>query len=212
MFKKLSLLALLVGAIVPAGTASARDLGDTWSKERFQIRGRIIDVLADGDGVVTGTNLQTDVEFAVVPEVDLTYFFTRNIAAELIAATSKHDMDAGTLDVGSAWILPPTVTLQYHFTPDSAFSPYIGAGLNYSMFYGEDADAGFNNLDVDGGFGWAVQAGFDYWLNDNWGLNVDAKYIDLDVDVDVNMGSTPLTAKDVELDPWILGAGVSYRF
>lgn len=193
--------------------AMAQEGTDWLSKERFQLRGRVIGVLPEGDGVVNGTTLQTDVGDAITPEVDVTYFFTNNIAAELIAATAHHEIHAGTLNVGNTWILPPTVTLQYHFTPDSKFSPYVGAGINYSLFYGEDEGTGFTSLDVDGGFGFAVQAGFDYWLSEKWGLNIDAKYIDLDVDVDTNLGgTTPLSANDVELNPLIVGAGVSYRF
>ena len=141
--------------------------------------------------------------------MDVTYFFTKNIAAELIAATAEHTISAGGNTLGDAWILPPTLTLQYHFQPDEKFSPYVGAGLNYSMFYGEDDAAGFNNLDVDGGIGYAVQAGFDYWLNDNWGVNADIKYVDLNVDVRVN---NSLSADDVKLDPVIVGIGTSYRF
>ena len=200
-------------AVTALGTAAeAGDLGDTWSKERFQIRARAIHIGADGDGRVTQNGLKTDVGNAVTPEIDITYFFTDNIAAELIAATAQHEIDAGHLNLGEAWILPPTLTLQYHFQPDSKFSPYIGAGLNYSLFYGEDDGNGFNGLDVDGGVGYALQAGFDYWLNDHWGLNADVKYINLDVDVDVNLGATALDAKNVDLDPWIIGIGTSYRF
>ena len=88
----------------------------------------------------------------------------------------------------------------------------MGVGLNYSYFYGEDDGTGFNNLDVEGGVGLAVQAGMDYWLNDHWGLNLDVKYVDLNVDVDVNLGGAALAADDVDLNPWIIGAGVSYRF
>ncbi len=215
MKKQLLVTALLGGVALGAlsAPAMAQEGTDWLSKERFQLRGRVIGVLPDGDGVVTGTALRTDVGDAITPEVDVTYFLTNNIAAELIAATAHHEIHAGTLNVGNTWILPPTVTLQYHFTPDSQFSPYIGAGINYSMFYGEDEGTGFTDLDVDGGFGFAVQAGFDYWLSENWGLNVDAKYIDLDVDVDTNLGgNTPLSADDVELNPLIVGAGVSYRF
>lgn len=187
--------------------------GTDWlSKERFQLRGRIIDVIADGSGRESVTGLSTDVDHAFTPEFDITYFLTNNVALELIAATSEHTVSAGPNTLGDAWILPPTLTLQYHFTPEKQFSPYVGAGLNYSVFYGEDDAAGFNNLDVDGGFGYAVQAGFDYWINDNWGVNLDAKYVNLDVDVDVNLGATALSADDVDLDPFILGAGVSYRF
>lgn len=209
---KMGLMASAAIVTLSSPAVASDDLGDAWSKERFQIRVRAIDVMADGDGRVTQNGLKTDVEHAITPEVDLTYFFTKNIAAELIAATSQHEVDAGPFNLGEAWILPPTLTLQYHFTPDNAFSPYVGAGLNYSMFYGEEDGNGFNNLDVDGGIGYAVQAGFDYWLNDNWGLNLDAKYINLDVDVDVDLGATHLDADDVDLDPFIIGAGVSYRF
>ena len=209
---KLVLLATAAGLAVST-PAVARDLGDSmWSKERFQIRARGIGILADGDGIVTGTSLETDVGDAYTPEVDVTYFFTPHIAAELIAATAEHEVSAGVNDLGETMILPPTLTLQYHFMPDNAFSPYVGAGLNYSHFYGEEDGTGFNNLDVEGGIGYALQAGFDYWLSENWGLNLDVKYIDLEVDVDVNLGTTPLAADDVDLNPWIIGAGVSYRF
>jgi outer membrane protein len=77
------------------------------------------------------------------------------------------------------------------------------------MFYGEETGKGFTDLDVDGGVGYAAQAGFDYWLNDNWGLNLDVKKIWLDVDASLNNGTI---RADVDLDPWIVGAGVSYRF
>ena len=205
---------LLVATILAGiSTPAVAGEGSDWlSKERFQIRARAIGVIADGDGHESVTSLKTDVDNAYVPEVDLTYFFTDHVAAELIAATAEYSIKAGTNDVGDTWILPPTLTLQYHFTPDNQFSPYIGAGINYSLFYGEDEGTGFNDLDVDGGFGYAVQAGFDYWINDNWGLNFDAKYVDLEVDVDVNLGATALSAHNVDLNPWIIGAGISYRF
>ncbi|AGH98732.1 OmpW/AlkL family protein [Micavibrio aeruginosavorus] len=203
-------LPCLVLLMVP--DALAQEGTDWLSKERFQLRGRVVGVLPDGDGHVSGTALKTDVGDAVTPEVDLTYFLTNAIGLEIIAATAQHEIYANASNLGNTWILPPTVTLQYHFMRDQKFSPYIGAGLNYSWFYGEDDGARFDDLDVSGGFGYALQAGFDYWINDHWGLNFDAKYIDLDVDVDVNSGGTALSADDVELNPFIIGAGVSYRF
>lgn len=207
-----SILAFVAASTFSAGQAAAQEGSPIFAKERFQIRGRIIGVLPDGDGIVTGTTLGTDVDNAYVPEVDLTYFLTNNVSLELIAATAEHTIKAGDNVLGDTWILPPTLTLQYHFMPDSQFSPYVGAGLNYSLFYGESDKSGFTNLDVDGGVGYAVQAGFDYWLDDNWGVNFDVKYVDLDVDVDVMSGSTPLSANDVDLDPFIIGLGVSYKF
>ena len=207
------LLAALLSTVAFTGFAPvsyAEEYKSWMDKERFQIRGRMIGILAKGDGVVDGTSLKTGVDNAYVPEVDLTYFFTKNISAELIAATAKHNVSAGGNKVGDTWILPPTLTLQYHFTPENQFSPYIGAGLNYSLFYGEDSSSPFTKMGVDGGFGYALQAGFDYWINKNWGFNMDVKYIDLNVDVSVNNGA--LHAYDVELNPIVVGAGVSYRF
>ena len=214
MIKKSLALALMTATCLGAVSAPAVAETETdWlAKERFQIRGRLIDVMGDGDGEVTQNGLKTDVGHAITPEVDLSYFLTDHIALELIAATSQHEIDAAHLNLGEAWVLPPTLTLQYHFNRDNTFSPYIGAGINYSLFYGENDGSGFDDLDVDGGFGWAAQVGFDYWLNDNWGLNFDVKYIDVDVDVDVTSGGVPLDARDVDLDPWIVGVGMSYRF
>ena len=145
-----------------------------------------------------------------MPTLGFTYFLTDHISAELIAATTRHKLTHSSgADLGKTWVLPPTLTLQYHFTPDRAFSPYIGAGLNYTMFYSEDTAAGFTDLDVEGGVGYALQVGADYWLNDNWGLNLDVKKLFLNADASLNNGA--ITA-DVDLDPWLIGAGVSYRF
>lgn len=210
---KLALLASVTPAMFAGvSSAEARDVtgADIFAKERFQIRVRALGVMPnDGKGSVNITG-ETDVGDAVTPEVDFTYFFTNNIAAELIAATLQHEIVYNTnTNLGEAWILPPTLTLQYHFQPEQEFSPYFGAGVNYSYFYGEDTGAGFTNLDVDGGFGFAVQAGADYWLNDHWGLNVDVKKLWLDIDGKLNNGAI---TTDIDLDPVIVGVGVSYRF
>jgi len=208
---KILLMVGVAGIAMMKLPAQAKDLGEGYfSKERFQVRLRGIGVFADGNGVVDGTALDTAVDNSFTPEVDITYFFAEHIAAELIAATAQHTVSAGGNDLGDTWILPPTLTLQYHFTPDNKFSPYVGAGLNYSIFYAEDDATGFTDFNVKNGIGVAVQAGFDYWINKNWGLNMDAKYIDLNVDASVNNGA--LNAYDVDINPWIIGAGVSYRF
>ncbi len=210
-FSKLFLLTGVASLAMASLPAQARDLGDgIFAKERFQIRARVIGVFADGDGIVENTTLETDADNAFTPEIDITYFFTQNFAAEIIAGTSHHNVTAGPNKLGDVWALPPTLTLQYHFTPDNKFSPYIGAGINYTIFYAEDTAAGFSDFDVGNGFGLAAQAGFDYWLNDHWGVNFDAKYIDVNVDASVNNGG--LNAYDVDINPWVVGAGVSYRF
>ncbi len=123
---------------------------------------------------------------------------------------SLKNSNLGNLDLGDTMILPPTLTLQYHFTPDNQFSPYLGAGINYTLPYSESAAGGaVTNLKADGSFGYALQAGVDYWLDEHWGINFDIKKVWVDVDVSINNGGI---TGNVELDPWIVGTGVSYRF
>lgn len=205
MKKSLFLAASAAFLVCSAVDAQAQVLTGHW-----QVRGRLLGVLPSDDDAPVNVGGTASVGDAVTPEVDVTYFFNDHIGAELIAATAQHQVDYSTgANLGDVWILPPTVTLQYHFDRTNAFSPYVGAGLNYSWFYGEDAGTGFTDLDVEGGLGYALQAGFDYWLNDHWGLNLDVKKIWLDIDAKLNNGT--ITA-DVDLDPVIVGGGVSYRF
>lgn len=190
-------------------TAQAQDSHDLLAKDRFHVRIRAINVSPDESSSVN-IGGHVDASNRIAPEIDFTYFLTDHLAAELIAATTKHDLKyTGNVDLGDAWILPPTLTLQYHFTPDSKFSPYIGAGINYSMFYNEKAKSPFTDLKIDGNWGVAAQAGADYWINENWGLNLDVKKLWLNVDASLNNGAIKA---DVDLDPWIIGTGVTYRF
>ena len=148
-----------------------------------------------------------------MPELDITYFFTPNLAVELILGVTPHNVKgAGALAgarIGSAWLLPPTLTLQYHFTGLGAFKPYVGAGVNYTVFFDEKAKGGFNRFDLKNTFGVALQVGFDYMLDKHWGINVDVKKIFLEPKVRVNNG---LVTGKVKIDPWIIGTGVTYRF
>ena len=157
-----------------------------------------------------------DVGSSVVPELDISYFFTENIAAELILATTNHDVEAvgtalGDVDLGDVWLLPPTVTLQYHFSPRGSIRPYVGAGVNYTFFYEQDPGAAVS-VNYDNGFGIALQAGVDIPINDDYFLNFDVKKIFLNTDVEVNAGAAGTVGADVDLDPLIIGVGVGRRF
>ncbi len=210
MIKKILLSTTVIQLAFLFPAFAAEQTGASHGSWEYRVRG--IAVLPDsgGDTTIGGTPEADD---AVVPEFDITYFFTPYIAAELILATSPHDLtlkQAGAdLDLGSTMILPPTLTLQYHFTPGKALSPYVGAGINYTLPYAEDNGDDVNQLEADGSFGWALQAGADYWLNDHWGLNFDVKKIYVDVDASINGGDI---TGNVELDPWVIGTGVAYRF
>ncbi len=201
--KQILLLTTMLSSLSIVNIAEAQE------QSPWQVRGRIINVMPQEDSSV---NIGGDINVGnrIAPEVDISYFVNDNVAFELIAATTKHNLshsDVGAL--GSTYVLPPTLTAQYHFSPDKTFSPYLGAGLNYSVFYNEKNANGITDLKVDGGVGYALQAGFDYWFDDHWGANVDIKKLFLNIDASL-IGGT-VTA-DIDLDPVIVGTGVSYRF
>ncbi len=203
-------LAAMMAGFCGGPAVAAEVAGKPWdAKERFQVRARAIQVRPqESSSVNIGGKLNADND--IVPEVDLTYYFTDAISAELIAGTSKHRLGHSSgADLGTAWALPPTLTVQYHFGTKSAFQPYLGAGINYTVFYNEKTAPGFSDLDVDNGFGYVLQAGADYWVNEHWGMNVDVKKIFVDVDASLNNGAIH---GNMDVDPWVIGAGVSYRF
>ena len=212
-------LAALAAALL-SGSAMAADLssgGPTGIDivSPWQVRLRALGVLTQDSGSVDGV-AGSDVSSSnsVIPELDISYYFNDNIAAELILGTTRsHIRGEGTLagvDVGKTWLLPPTLTLQYHFTNFGAFKPYVGAGVNYTMFYSQKAAGGtVTDLNVKNTFGAALQVGADYMINDHWGLNVDVKKLYLRPDFELNGGA--LTGK-AKLDPWLVGAGLTYRF
>ncbi|MEB2845595.1 outer membrane beta-barrel protein [Rhizobiales bacterium RZME27] len=188
------------------------------TKSPWQIRVRALGVITNDSGSIDqAPGVGLEYSDSVVPELDITYYFTENFAAELILGTTyaKIKTDGlGDLDVGKAWLLPPTLMLQYHFTDFGAFKPYVGAGVNYSLFYNQSDRAGFTGLDVEDNFGAALQVGFDYMLDEHWGINFDVKKIFLETDwkVDNNaLTNGPLSGK-AKIDPWLIGAGVTYRF
>ena len=180
------------------------------------LRARALSVMPSEDASVSGavTGSSVDIDNSIVPELDFSYFVTDNIALELIAAVTPHDVNApsssaGPLDLGDVWLLPPTLTAQYHFTNLGDFKPYLGAGINYTVFFNEDTGASVTSVDYDNSVGPALQAGMDYMLDDNWMLNLDVKKIWINTDVKFNGG---VVRADVDIDPWVVGIGVGYRF
>jgi outer membrane protein len=194
--------------------ASAEMMGEGKKAGDFMVRGRLIGVIPlnmNSSSTIGGSVYASP---TAMPEVDLSYFITDNIALELIAATTKHWIKlngtaVGTVKAGSTWVLPPTLTLQYHFMPKERFSPYLGAGLNYTLFYGSEAAAGLTDLKLGSNVGFALQAGFDYFLTDKMFLNADIKQIFLTTNAKVNGGA--VRAK-TDLNPMILGFGVGWKF
>lgn len=182
----------------------------------FIVRGRAVGVIPSEDATITGavTGNTISIGETVVPEVDFSYFVTDDIALELIAAVTPHEVStktssAGALDLGDVWLLPPTLTAQYHFNDLGNYKPYVGAGVNYTVFFNEDTGSSVTSVEYDNSFGPALQAGVDYMLDDNWLLNMDVKKIWINPDVKFNGGAI---AADVDINPWVVGVGFGYKF
>lgn len=212
-----------IAAVAPTAPAAAADLAvkapvapvvvDTWNP--WQIRLRVTGVITNDSGHVNGVpNSGIKSSDTVIPELDISYYFTPNWAVELVLGTTYSYIDGtGSLNglaVGKTWLLPPTLLLQYHFTNFGAFQPYVGAGVNYTFFYSTDPNQ-VTALDIKNTWGWALQAGFDYMIDKHWGWNVDVKKVFLQPDFNVTVGTKPLTGSTA-LDPWMISTGITYRF
>lgn len=201
-------LTTAIAALAFTGTTEAAE-GD------WVFRLRALGVAPNESATITPIGGDVAIDTSYVPELDISYFFTDHIAAELILGVTPHDVmavntAAGNIDLGSVTLLPPTLTVQYHFQPEASFRPYIGAGVNYTVFFNEDLPAvgAATSISYDNSFGLAAQVGADIDLNETWFLNVDLKWVDINSDVTVN---NTITA-DVDIDPWIFGIGVGRRF
>lgn len=209
---KYALKCFLTGILAMGATnaMAAPQAGD------WMVRVRALGVLPQEDATITGavTGSTISIDSSVVPEVDASYFVTDNIAFELIAAVTPHDIhtktsSAGPLDIGDVWLLPPTLTAQYHFTQFGKCKPYLGAGINYTHFFSADEGASVTSEKYKDSFGPALQAGVDYMIDDHWLLNLDVKKIWINTDAKFNGGAI---RADVDINPWVVGAGFGYKF
>ncbi|MGI4793783.1 MAG: OmpW/AlkL family protein [Janthinobacterium lividum] len=209
--------AILAGGVAQAQTAAgAADVPVGKQAGTVMVRVRAIGVLPqNSSSSVSGIGGSVAVTNTPAPEIDLSYFFTDSIAVEGIAASTRHDVSAthtalGHVDVGSVWVLPPTVTLQYHFMPRQRFSPYLGAGMTAAFFYDSSpANPTVTKVGFSNNVGAAIQAGFDYNISGHWFANFDVKQIFLNTTARINGGA--IIAKTA-LNPTIVGAGIGYRF
>jgi outer membrane protein len=190
--------------------------------------GKTVNNLLGAPVMSPGAELKVDDNW--IPELDISYYFTKNIAAELILATgTKHDVsikgDAlatiGNQKLGRVDALPPTLTAQWHFNPDQTFDPYIGAGINYTVMLdrnlkGSAGAINGNKIKIDSdSWGYALQAGFDINLKDGWLINADVKYVSIDTDVKLKGAATGNEWRKIDsldIDPWVFGIGIGKKF
>jgi outer membrane protein len=210
-------LAAAAMVLAGAGGAMAQE-ADLRGKRAgdFMIGFGAVGVLPTNGGNVSLIGGSPQASNAASPLLDGTYFFTPNIALNLIAATTRHKLTVtnsalGTVNLGTVWALPPTLTVQYHPMPQSRISPYVGVGLNTTFFYGYGGNptAGINRVRVDTSVGVAPNIGVDYEVAPNWLLNLDAKWILMQPDASVNSGFIRAQAN---INPFVISAAVRYRF
>lgn len=211
MNKTFLLAALALAAAAPL--AQAQDSGN------WLVRGRAVHVDPANKGI-DGLAVSTK----TIPEVDITYFFSPNLATELILTyPQKHDVSLGGTKIGTLKHLPPTLMLQYHFTGLQGFRPYVGAGVNLTLFSKVDLAGGAASIESKS-TGLAIGAGFDVPLGDGWMFNVDVKKVQIRTDVGLDMSGTAMreSAKGLnpahtnigtfKVDPLLVGIGIGKRF
>lgn len=184
-----------------------------------------------------GSSLTVDVDNNTQIGLNLAYFITDNINIELLAATPfSHDIEFAAGKLASTKHLPPSVTANYFFLdPSSKFQPYVGAGINYTIFFDEKFDqdavatietvtagdlgaaATVSNLDLDASFGLTVQAGFDYELSEGMYLNASVRYIDIETEASFDIAGVPSVAttgsiETVDINPMVYTISIGYKF
>ena len=218
----LSLAALAVALALPgqafakAGDVQVKLLGTLVAPD-----GKIKDVKLDRIGLPAGT--QTKADDNMVPTLAVEYFVADNISLETIAGVTQHDVDgrgalAGAGLVSDAKIVPATLTLKYHFGKEGGIRPYVGAGPSYFIFIDEKPGAttrslGATRQKMGDKLGAALQAGVDIPVNDKGlALSFDAKRYFLRPTATWYAGTTEVLKTRHKLDPWVISAGVAFRF
>ena len=179
---------------------------------------------ADSSEVTGLPGSGVDVDNAVTLGFTVGYMVTDNLGIELLGVVPpEHDLEgdgsiAGLGDIGDTKVLPPTLSVQYHFLPDADFNPFVGIGLNYTTFFSESASpsleaalGGPTSIELDDSFGVAGQIGVDWNVRDNWYGNATLWYVDMNTEATLNTGGFVRTV-DVDIDPWIFMLGVGVQF
>ena len=209
MIRKIAPIAAALAALLAATPALAQSKGD------FTVGIGVHNVAPKSNNADLGGGARIEVGDSVRPTVTGEYFIADNLGIELIAALPfQHDIDiagpAGKVNGGSTKHLPPTLSLQYHFgAPDAKIKPFVGAGVNYTWFFGEDTTGPLagTKLSLDNSWGAALHAGIDFKVG-NGAIRIDARKIDIDTDATLN-GAKLGT---VNIDPMVYGAAYVMKF
>ena len=205
ILKRTAMVIVMAGSTLLPLAAQAQATDAPWL-----VRLRAVDLQSANKD---STGLDLTINDKVIPEVDISYFLTPQIAVELVLTyPQKQTIRSNGTDIGSLKHLPPTLTAQYHFTSFGAFKPYVGAGLNYTRFSSVRFDPAVQTAPQPSlsknNVGLAVQVGFDCEFIKNTYFNVDAKKVQIRTDV----SSAGTEVGTFEVDPWLIGVGIGRRF
>ena len=197
---------LVLALVMAIGFATIVRAEDDYKKFGVRVRAIYVMPAETFDSRLDGSKF--NVSDSIIPELDLEYFFMKNVSAELILGVTKHDIKSDTDGklYGSTWLLPPTLTAKYHPLAGGSISPYVGFGVNYTIPF-ESKFNGVSDFTIANSFGWAAQAGVDLKIKDNLFFNLDYKYINADTKITVAG-----TKYKLDLNPNLIGIGVGYRF
>lgn len=200
---------LTLSLLVPA-TVRAQAMGMDGDRDRWHVRPLGAVVLMNGEVPTLGTTavgLETD--DLVTFGMDVTHFVTPNWGVNLLLATASTEIRAADgSSFGSLDVLPPTLTVQYHFAPDAAVQPYLGAGGNLSIFYEETGQLEAAGAEVDPGLGAAVQGGFNFIIDGIY-LFTDVRWTTFLNDPTVE---SALGNGELDHDMFVLSAGLGFGF
>lgn len=208
---------LVVAMAAVASLAPIASQAQSSEENPWMVRVRAVDLLWQNGHTQTIEAMNLKAKNEWIPEIDVSYFFTKNIATELVL-TYPQNVDVygtyagGQQKLGTVKALPPSLLLQYHFTDLGAIKPYVGAGVNYTIFGNRsNFPVLANSVQVDqNSFGFVGQIGADYMFDKNWGLNLDVKYATMSTNVTTVQGGTNLGK--LTLNPWMPAVGVTYKF
>jgi len=225
MVKNILALSVL-STLVLSPIAIANQAGDVL------VRGGITTVVPDTGKtpiLLSGTDstMSLTVDDSTQLGLNFVYFYDSNWALELLAATPfTHDVTIqdknAVLGVDGALLgkvtqLPPTLSTLYYFDTGSKFKPYVGLGVNYTIFFDEKFEAtpkslGLTNLELDGSFGLSAQIGADYQLSDKWHVNASVRYIDIQSDASFDVGGKNVGKAEIDVDPMVYSVMIGYKF
>jgi outer membrane protein len=187
---------LTAGTLVVVASSAYADAGDIyWHLRALNINPNVSTSIAG-----------LDIDTRTTVEVGGTYFFTKEIAAELGVTQAKHDVTSNNVNVGTFKITPVNLAMQYHWNMGAPFTPYAGAGINYTKISGVDLGSGKLDNSSNGGL---LQLGGNYDLSKQLRLNGDIKKVWIKSDV-----FDPAGAKvgNVDVNPWFFSVGAAMKF